>query len=247
VPELVTALDDAGAARYNQVEALPAAATGGVRDGDEMFTALTARRPVIEAAGASVASATPGVTVRRGIAVAGLTTADAVAPGDIPHVTGVVTEDGEEVAADLVVKATGRRSPLRRWLQSLGRDCLVDQADSGFVYYRPALPLHRRLASRADRGAAGAPQLVLDPDPARRQRHVGSRHRRERQGRRLPGSQGACAVGARRERVPASDAVDRCRATRRRRRDHGQDRGPAQSLRRRRRAVRDGPGRVGDS
>ena len=38
----------------------------------------------------------------------------------VPHVTGVVSEAGEELAADLVVDTMGRRSPLPGWLAALG-------------------------------------------------------------------------------------------------------------------------------
>jgi glycosyltransferase involved in cell wall biosynthesis len=51
---------------------LPTDLTGDPRDGDRENTAVTGRRPVIEAALAATAAATPGVTVRRGVAVAGL-------------------------------------------------------------------------------------------------------------------------------------------------------------------------------
>jgi hypothetical protein len=53
-----------------------------------------------------------------------------------PHVVGVRTESGEELRADLVVDATGRRSPLPRWLEAAGAAPLHEEAeDSGFVYY----------------------------------------------------------------------------------------------------------------
>ncbi|HZB73055.1 MAG TPA: hypothetical protein VE395_13010, partial [Acidimicrobiales bacterium] len=53
-----------------------------------------------------------------------------------PHVVGVVTEEGEELRADLVVDTTGRRSPLPRWLEAVGaRRPEEELEDSGFVYY----------------------------------------------------------------------------------------------------------------
>jgi flavin-dependent dehydrogenase len=69
------------------------------------------------------------------VAVAGLTTGTTTGPG-VPHVTGVRTEAGEEIAADLVVDTTGRRSPLPDWLEGAGaRRPLEEREDSGFVYY----------------------------------------------------------------------------------------------------------------
>ena len=64
--------------------------TGGARPGDGDFTAVTGRRPVVEAVMAAAARATPGVTVRRGVAVGGLV-AGAQAVRGVPHVTGVRT------------------------------------------------------------------------------------------------------------------------------------------------------------
>ena len=51
------------------------------------------------------------IPVRRGVSVVALLTGPSAAKG-IPHVTGVRTIDGEEVFADLVVDAIGRRSKL---------------------------------------------------------------------------------------------------------------------------------------
>jgi len=109
--------------------------TGGIRPGDDAFASLTARRPVFEAVMAAAAVATPGVTVRRGVAVGGLV-AGAQAVRRVPHVTGVRTAAGEDIPADLVVDATGRRSPLPDWLESAGARRPVEELeDSGFVYY----------------------------------------------------------------------------------------------------------------
>ena len=76
----------------------------------------------------------PGVEIRRGVAVRGLHRRPT--PGDVPHVTGVVTDDGDARSADLVVDASGRRSALPDWLAAIGARRPVDEAaDSGFVYY----------------------------------------------------------------------------------------------------------------
>jgi 2-polyprenyl-6-methoxyphenol hydroxylase-like FAD-dependent oxidoreductase len=51
-------------------------------------------------------------------------------------VSGVVLDDGTEIDADLVVDATGRRSPLPRWLADIGARPLPERIeDSGFLYY----------------------------------------------------------------------------------------------------------------
>lgn len=138
LPELVAALEAAGACRYNVVAQIPDEMKGGVRDGDDRFECVTGRRSVVEAVTSAVAGRTPGVTVRRGAAVAGLV-AGAPAGGTgsgVPHVTGVELDNGERIDADLVIDATGRRSPLPRWLSGIGAAPVSEALeDSGFIYY----------------------------------------------------------------------------------------------------------------
>jgi 2-polyprenyl-6-methoxyphenol hydroxylase-like FAD-dependent oxidoreductase len=135
LPEAVAALERAGALRINPIANAPDFVTGGPREGDEQFESITGRRPVMEAAIANEAAATPGITLRRGVAAAGLITNGSAAAG-VPHVVGVATGEGEEIRADLVVDATGRRSPLPGWLEAIGaRPPYEEQDDSGFIYY----------------------------------------------------------------------------------------------------------------
>jgi 2-polyprenyl-6-methoxyphenol hydroxylase-like FAD-dependent oxidoreductase len=135
LPRVIAALEEAGALRLNIITGAPTELTGGPRPGDEDFTLVTARRPVTESVVATCAQATAGVTVRRGVAVAGVVTENDAASG-IPHVTGVRTDEGEVIAADLVVDASGRRSPLPDWLEAAGgRRPVEELEDSGFIYY----------------------------------------------------------------------------------------------------------------
>jgi 2-polyprenyl-6-methoxyphenol hydroxylase-like FAD-dependent oxidoreductase len=135
LPDVAEALAAAGAARYDVVDALPEQATGGRRPGDDRFAALTARRPVLEAVLAARAAAEPGVVVRRGCAVRSLLAGPAAEPG-VPHVRGAVTATGERLVADLVVDATGRRSPVASWVAALGAAPLpAERAPSGLAYY----------------------------------------------------------------------------------------------------------------
>jgi 2-polyprenyl-6-methoxyphenol hydroxylase-like FAD-dependent oxidoreductase len=134
LPEIVPALEAAGALRIDILGGIPDELTGGSRPGDERFVALTGRRPVVEAVLATEVGSTPGVTVRRGFGVKGLLTEST--NGDAPRVVGLVGDDGEELRADLVVDAGGRRSALPTWLTDVGaRAPLEDRADCGFVYY----------------------------------------------------------------------------------------------------------------
>jgi 2-polyprenyl-6-methoxyphenol hydroxylase-like FAD-dependent oxidoreductase len=135
LPGVLPALDAAGALRRNFVAEAPEFVTGGPRPGDEEFLSVTGRRPVVEAAIATVAAGLPGLTMRRGVTVTGLVTGSPARPG-VPHVTGVRTGDGQEFRADLVVDATGRRSPLPRLLEAIGaRPPAEELDDCGFVYY----------------------------------------------------------------------------------------------------------------
>ena len=85
LPEVAGALDRAGALRFNPVQAAPALSAGGC-PGDEAFTALTARRPVVESVLARVAADAPGITVQRGAAVTRLITGTPAA--GVCHVAG---------------------------------------------------------------------------------------------------------------------------------------------------------------
>jgi 2-polyprenyl-6-methoxyphenol hydroxylase-like FAD-dependent oxidoreductase len=134
LPGLTDAMVAAGALRMNPLAGIPNEVSGGWRDGDERFDTVTARRPVGESVVAKLAEETSGVTIRRGVGVAGLTTT--AGPDGLVHVTGVRTEDGQEIAADLVVDAGGRRSSTPAWLREAGSPGPHEMIeDCGFVYY----------------------------------------------------------------------------------------------------------------
>jgi 2-polyprenyl-6-methoxyphenol hydroxylase-like FAD-dependent oxidoreductase len=134
LPDAVAALDADGVLRFNPIAQAPAEVTGGFREEDRRFEAMTGRRPMVEAAFARTAEAMPNLTIRRGTSVDGLLTGDATAA--VPHVVGVVIDGGEELRADLVVDATGRRSALPKLLAAIGAAAPIEELeDSGFVYY----------------------------------------------------------------------------------------------------------------
>jgi 2-polyprenyl-6-methoxyphenol hydroxylase-like FAD-dependent oxidoreductase len=85
LPAVIERLEAMGGARVNVVGVLPSEVTGGPREGDDRFDTVTARRPVLEAAVAAVAARTPGLAVRRGVAVTGLVTGREAVAG-VPHV-----------------------------------------------------------------------------------------------------------------------------------------------------------------
>jgi len=135
LPEVLDELTAVGGLRVNMLASLPETRRGPLRDGDERFETVTARRPVLEAAVAAVAGRTPGVTIRRGVAATGLL-ADPLPGTQTPHVQGVLTAGGRAVRADLVVDCGGRRSALGSWLEAVGaRRPAEEREDCGFVYY----------------------------------------------------------------------------------------------------------------
>ncbi|GLZ46396.1 FAD-binding monooxygenase [Actinomycetospora sp. NBRC 106375] len=150
LPDLPGRMRDAGCVTVDPLAALPPTVTDREpRDDDEALTAVTGRRPVVEAVVAATAAGTHGLRIRRGVTVTGLLMgprAGTGAPSRCPHVVGVRTAAGEEIRADLVVDATGRRGPGARWLYALGAPLTETRAvDRGFVYYTrfytgPTLP-----------------------------------------------------------------------------------------------------------
>ena len=136
LPGLTEALVAAGCPWFDVLGSLPPDIPDrDPRPGDDRFRAPTGRRPVMEAVVAAAALETPGLVVRRGVEVTGLLTGPSALPG-VPHVTGVRTAAGEELTADLVVDAMGRRTPTADWLEALGgRGPMTESQDSGFIYY----------------------------------------------------------------------------------------------------------------
>lgn len=158
LPEVARRLEAAGGLRMNPMADAPESFTGGWREGDERYEALTARRPVVEAVLAELAAHAPGVDVRRGVAVAGLRAGEP-SPDGVPHVTGVQTKAGEVVDAELVVDACGRRSPLSGWLRAIGCAPVQEKVeDMGFVYYAR----HFRSADGSIPPMMGAPVQAYD-------------------------------------------------------------------------------------
>lgn len=136
LPDVVSAFEQAGARTIDPLENMPPTVDDrSPRPGDEDLLVITARRPVLEKVLAEAAANDPGIAVRRGTGVAALLTGPAARAGAV-HVTGVRTENGTEIAADLVVDASGRRSALPRWLDGVGARPLPEVgAESGYTYY----------------------------------------------------------------------------------------------------------------
>ncbi|WP_328763705.1 MULTISPECIES: hypothetical protein [unclassified Streptomyces] len=96
----------------------PGSPGSGREPGDEELVTLLVRRPVLDLVLHRAVEALPGVTVSHGTTVAGLLSAPTGPAGH--RVTGVVTDGGERIPADLVVDASGRRCASRSWLAAAG-------------------------------------------------------------------------------------------------------------------------------
>jgi 2-polyprenyl-6-methoxyphenol hydroxylase-like FAD-dependent oxidoreductase len=152
LPSLYGALAGAGALTFNVIANIPDEMKGGARPDDDRFDAITGRRAVVEAVTSQVCEESTRIDLRRGVAVKELVGGASDRAG-VPHVSGVRTESGEEVTADLVIDAAGRRSALPRWLADLGAAPVVEEMDdSGFVYF-----------GRHFRSASGELPIMLGP------------------------------------------------------------------------------------
>lgn len=135
LPSVYRRLDENGGYHFNLVKYLLGMMPDAeIAPEDDRFDLVTGRRSTIEWSMASAAQEHPGVTVRRGEPIAGLLAKHT--DGMPPHITGVRLQGGEDVMADLVIDATGRRSPTPDWLADVGAARPVEHAeDSGFAYF----------------------------------------------------------------------------------------------------------------
>ncbi len=208
LPGMIDALAGAGCTWVDPVAMLPPTmADTSPRPDDDRFRFITGRRPIVEWTFGRAAAEHDGVAVRRGVSIAALVTDEPVVPGS-PHVVGVRTTDGEKLRADLVIDAMGRRSKLVEWLQELGSpEVPITSEDSGFVYYT-------RYFTGPEQPVMFGPALerdgdVLDPDPARGQRHLVGHALRCGLGSRLEGVQGSRQVHCGRPRLSDAAALAR--------------------------------------
>jgi 2-polyprenyl-6-methoxyphenol hydroxylase-like FAD-dependent oxidoreductase len=121
------------------------------RPGDEELMPVMTRRSTVDWVLGRAVAAEPRVEVRYGVKVAGLLcdpgmATRSVSGANLPHVTGLRTGRGD-LPADLVVDATGRRSPVDDWLARIGaRPTATWFAECGIAYYSR----HYRIRQPAD-------------------------------------------------------------------------------------------------
>ena len=146
LPGLTDHLLDAGCVWEEPLASMPPfIADQTPRPDDDRFRFVTGRRPVVEAVLAQRAAEHTGVTVLRGSKVAGVLTGTP-ADVDVLQVRGVRTAAGEDLRADFVIDAMGRKTPSADWLTAVGgRTPHTESQDCGFAYYTryftgPAVP-----------------------------------------------------------------------------------------------------------
>jgi 2-polyprenyl-6-methoxyphenol hydroxylase-like FAD-dependent oxidoreductase len=134
LPDIIVTLESAGGLRFDAMSLMPPSIKDRTpRDGDERFKTTTARRPVLEQVIRLATETERGIDLRPGVSVRELLV---TRYNGTPHVSGVRTDAGEELYADLVVDAMGRHSQLPRWLESAGAASVHEEVeDPGFVYY----------------------------------------------------------------------------------------------------------------
>ncbi|MFB7382194.1 FAD-dependent oxidoreductase [Kitasatospora purpeofusca] len=150
LPSVYQALVAAGVREIELGKAMPPTlADKTPHPADAELRMLGSRRTTFELVLRQEALRKPGISLRRGETVRGLTVADR-GPA---RVTGVVTKDGRTIAADLVIDASGRRSQGHEWLREHGLaepELVAQSADITYYtrYYRahgprPVGPLNR--------------------------------------------------------------------------------------------------------
>lgn len=144
-PDVLEDLLAAGAREMRFADMLPDTILDrSSRAGDEDLVALACRRTTFEWVLRRAVAAEEDVRLLGGVTVEGL---DVVAPaGAAPVVSGVrMSGRGplRSLAADLVVVAGGRRSPLPDWLGRAGIELDEQVEDTGIVYFSRFYRLHR--------------------------------------------------------------------------------------------------------
>lgn len=139
LPDVYDALVEAGAGEVNLADFTPPTLGPVARiPSDDLLNMLTVRRSTFEWVLRSRVLARAGVSLRTGATVRGLLTS-----GD--RVTGVRLDGGEELTADLVLDASGRRTSSAKWLAEAGLPVPEAQSESCRItyytrYYRRLTP-----------------------------------------------------------------------------------------------------------
>ncbi len=126
-PDIYEALLRAGASDFSVTDKIQ----GPRIPEDDDLVYLSVRRPVIEWALREAILADPNISVFSNTRIADLI----VEPGAVPRVTGIVTNTGEKITADLVVDAMGRTTSFPAKLADAGCTLRTESANSHIIYY----------------------------------------------------------------------------------------------------------------
>jgi len=132
LPDVHAALLAAGAREVPLASAMPPTLPVSTSwPGDDEFTSVATRRSTLDWVLRRAVASQSGIQALGGVRATGLL----ARPGSPPRVTGCATTGGD-LAADLVVDATGRRSAIDSWLQAIGAQrSRTGQAECGLAYY----------------------------------------------------------------------------------------------------------------
>jgi 2-polyprenyl-6-methoxyphenol hydroxylase-like FAD-dependent oxidoreductase len=131
-PNVYAELVAAGADKIHLAERMPPTLRDkSAQPGDEDLRMLGCRRSTFELVLRRETLALPNVRVRHGTTVRGLE----LAANGAPRVIGARTADGAVLPADIVIDATGRRSPAAQWLADAGLPVPPGQVDSCEITY----------------------------------------------------------------------------------------------------------------
>lgn len=156
-PDVYATLLAEGATEMRFGDEMPPEITNYERQPDDAeLVMLACRRTTFEWVLRRAALAEGAVTFTTGVVVAGLLAGPRATDVGVPHIVGVGLTDGSQVAADLTVVATGRRSALREWLTELGTAVLREEVDeTGIVYLSRFYRLRENAESPPRVGAIG--------------------------------------------------------------------------------------------
>src|SRR5256712_11483627 len=151
LPDVLDRLRAVGVREFGLDEVTPPGVTLAPRADDEDVVLLACRRSACEWALRASVAGRPGIELREGVVVEGLS--GEARDGGRPTVTGVRLADSSTIPAAIVVDATGRRSRAPEWLAALGAPAPFERsAETGIFYYTRFYRLRR---GRGPRGTTG--------------------------------------------------------------------------------------------
>jgi flavin-dependent dehydrogenase len=134
LPDIYARLLAAGVGELDLIANMPVTiADRTPHEGDDELVMPCTRRYTFDRVLVEAAQATSGIDLRFGVGAAGLRLARG--DGEPPRVIGVQLANGEFVAADVVLDASGRRTSVPGWLAAEGVVLPLESQECGLVYF----------------------------------------------------------------------------------------------------------------